>query len=218
MRRSVLPALALAVAVNLAATGCGAGDSDSDAAVPTPSPPPSSSAVAATGEAAPLLTDLEGQRNERGNVPRQLGEPAGVRASGVPGAPPVLAFTVEEIVVDPVCENEDKPVNGRFVALDMEIVTTPDLDPRVPTSFTEEQFRFIGPDGAPFEPEDSNAAKCLDPKVYVPNMRFPPGVEYRGWLVLDVPAGSGSVVYTPDGATGGWEWQFQGPPQPSAPD
>lgn len=208
MRRSVLPALALAVAVNLATTACGAGDSDSEVGAPTPTPPASSTAVAVSGEAAPLLGDVEAQRNERGNVPWQFGEPAGVRAAGVPGAPPVLTITVEQIVVDPECDSEEEPVHGRFVALDLTIATTPELDPRVPTSFTGEQFQVIGPDGVPFSSEESNASNCFEPEVYVPNMRFPPGVEYWGRLVLDVPFGSGAVVYTPDGATGGWEWQF----------
>ncbi|TKJ35171.1 hypothetical protein [Blastococcus sp. CCUG 61487] len=204
MRRSLLPALA-AIAVTVAA--CGSGE-DADAAAPTPTPPAEGTPAASTGEAAPLLSDLEAQRNERGNVPRQLGELAGVRPGGAPGAAPQAAIRVEQIVVDPECESEEVPVNGRFVALEMSVLTTPDLDPRVPMSFTEERFSVLAPDGTSITTEDSNASDCLDPEVFVPNMRFPAGVEYRGWLVLDVPVGSGTVVYSPPGATGGWEWQF----------
>ncbi|WP_155858745.1 hypothetical protein [Candidatus Blastococcus massiliensis] len=202
MRRSVLPAMALALGV--AVSGCGGG-SDRDAAVPTPTP-----LAGSTAGQEPPATDTPAEPvNERGNVVRQLGEAVVVHPADDPAAQPDLAFTVLEITVDPECDRtDDPPVNGHFVAIRMEVAASPDHDPRVLTSFTEEDFSILGPDGAVVEVEDSNGDLCMEPEVTVSNMRFPPGIEYSGWIVLDVPVTAGALVYAAGGPQPDSEWQF----------
>jgi hypothetical protein len=201
MRRSVLPALALAV--GLAVSGCGGGD-DEDAAAPTPTPPAGSTATGEPSAEAPELPV-----NERGNVVRQVGETVVLHGAEDPAAQPDVAFTVTEIVVDPPCERtDDLSLNGHFVGIHMTVTASPDYDPRVVTSLKVEHFGILGPDGAPIQVEDSNGDLCMEPEVTISNMRVPPGVEYTGWLVLDVPVTTGTLVYAARGTAPGSEWQF----------
>jgi hypothetical protein len=208
MRRSVLPALALALAL----TACGGGDSDDEAGAPTPTPPASSSGAAPVSSESPAPV----APNERGNVPGQLGVPITVIPAATSGeATPRMTMTIKQIAPDVVCDQDDDPaVNGHYVGLEIEIDTSPQYDPRGLTTFREYDFTVLGADGnpvtkgAPILPDESNAPFCLDPTVMLTNFRFPPGQEYTGWLVLDLTVNTGTLVYRPDGAATGWEWQF----------
>lgn len=192
----------MALAVALAVSGCGGGD-DEDAAAPIPTPPAD---APATSEAPPETPELP--RNERGNVVRQLGEEIVLVPAADPAAPPPVTFTVQEIAVDPACDTEDPPVSGHYVVLRMSVSASPDYDPRVVAGLSEDDFTVLGPDGAAVEIDDSNKFACKKPEETVSNMRFPPGAIYTGWIVLDVPVSSGTLVYEVGGSAAGSEWQF----------
>lgn len=202
MRRSVLPALALALTL----TACGfsdASDGDDAGADPTGSPA-SSSGAEPGGEAS------EAELNERGNVPTQIGEEAAIRPSSDPDEPPLLALSVREVVLDPVCDDEStvQPQNGHYLALRLRAETTAEFDPRVITPIAEYDFSVIGPDGSSYDPVTPEGRGCFGAPRQIQNMRIGPDQEYEGWMVLDVPVTSGSLVYAPGDGPTGWEWQF----------
>lgn len=204
MRRSVLPALSLALALS----GCGFSDSSDEDANGTGATPPSTSSPA-TGSG----TAAEVALNERGNVPLEIGEEAGIRPSATQDGPPALSLALDEVVVDSPCadaeDSDFTPANGHFVALRLRVTTTTEYDARVLTSFNDYDFQVVGPDGRDVGSTFSDDARgCFDPTRMLHHMRIGPGQEYVGWMVLDLPVTSGAVVYAPAGASNGWEWQF----------
>lgn len=202
--RRALPAVVLALAV----PACGGGDPEVAAGGSVVTLPPASTSPAAPStEAAPTT---EAARNERGNVPLEVGQAVAVPTSDAPGAPTALTFALEEFDLNPPCDSgrEQAPVTENFLAWRMRVVTTPDHDPRSLTIIQERDFSVLGPDGSPVEWIEGNAYLCLDQPTSLANARMAPGQEYTGWLVLDVPVSDGTLVYAPYGRSTGWEWAF----------
>ncbi|MGY1754586.1 hypothetical protein [Blastococcus sp. SYSU D01042] len=202
--RRVLPALALVLAV----TACGGGDPEIAAGGTVVTLPPASTSPAAPS--TPAAEAPEPERNERGNVPLEVGEAVAVPTSDAPGAPTALSFALEEFDLNPPCDSgrEQAPVTENFLAWRMRVVTTPDYDPRALTIIQERDFVVLGPDGAVVPFLEGNAYLCLDQPTSFANVRMAPGQEYSGWLVLDVPVRAGTLVYAPYGRSTGWEWAF----------
>jgi hypothetical protein len=201
MRRSVLPALALALTL----TACGFGDAtDGDATGAEPTGPSTSSPPAGSGTEEP-----DAELNERGNIPLELGEQAVIRPSVDPDEPPLLTLSVREVVVDPVCDDdsEEPPENGHYVALRLRAEASPEFDPRVITPIADYDFTVLTPDGSA-DPVTPAGRACFGPPRLIQNMRIGSGQEYEGWMVLDVPVTTGSLVYEPGQEANGWEWQF----------
>lgn len=199
MRRSVLPALLLALTL----TACGFGDADgeTDGSAPTSS---SSAAETDPGEEAPVL-------NERGNIPVAFGEEVTVRPSADPDQPPMLTLSVEDVIVDPVCDDDSdvEPENGHYIAFLLKATASDQFDPRVTTAIANYDFSVIGADGATFDPVTPAGRACYGPPRLIQNMRIGPSNEYEGWMVLDVPVTSGALVYSPGGdGPDQWEWDF----------
>ncbi|WP_143030345.1 hypothetical protein [Blastococcus aurantiacus] len=199
MRRSVLPALSLALVLS----ACGfsdAADGDADAS--------STAAPSTSSEAAP---GTEVELNERGNIAVEFGEEAAIRASSDPEAPPMLTLTIEELLVDPPCDDESEvpPENGHYLAFRMRAVASDDFDPRVASPIADYDFSVLGSDGTSFDPVSPAGRACFGPPRLIQNMRVGPGYEYEGWMVLDAPVESGALVYAPGGeGPNQWEWQF----------
>jgi len=198
MRRSVLPALSL----TLALTACGfsdASDGDGDATGPT------------SGTTAASETDgIEVELNERGNVPMEVGQEAAVRPSSGPDEPPSLTLTLEEVVVDAVCDDDSEvpPENGHYIAILLRATATEDFDARLVNPIADYDFTVIGEDGDTYPPVSEASRTCFGPPRQIQNMRIGPEYEYVGWMVLDVPVTSGTLVYEPGQVPYGWEWQF----------
>ena len=198
MRRSVLPALLLALTLSACGFSDVDGDADGSAAPSTSSPAPDSAP-------APEVA-----ANERGNIPVQVGDEIVVRPAAGPDEPPVLTLAVEEIVVDAVCDDpEAPPDNGHFIALRMVATASDAFDPRATTVIADYDMSVLGADGESFDPVTPAGRACLGEPPLIQNMRIGPGYEYEGWMVLDVPVTSGSLVYAPGGdGPQRWEWQF----------
>jgi hypothetical protein len=199
MRRSVLPALLL----TLALSACGFSDADGDAEGSDPTA--SSSSSPATGSTGAT----EVARNERGNIPARIGEEVAIRPSSDADEPPAVTLSIEEIVVDVVCDDdyEEPPENGHYIALRIQASATEGYDPRVTTPVSDYDFSVIGDDGETYDPVTESAQACIAAPRLIQNMRLAPGVDYEGWIVLDAPVTTGALVYEPEGATG-WEWAF----------
>ena len=105
-------------------------------------------------------------------------------------------------------ESEVEPENGHYIALRMVATASEEFDPRVTTPIADYDFRVLGDDGAEFDPATPAGWACYGAPRLIQNMRIGPGYEYDGWMVLDVPVTSGSLVYAPGDEPYGWEWQF----------
>lgn len=201
MRRSVLPAALMALSLS----ACGFSDAtDGDGGG-------SGSAGSTRSPAATSAPATEVALNARGNIPAQIGEPITVRPSTVPDAAPLLTLAVEEVDVDPVCDDDSDvpPDHGHYVALRMVATASDRFDPRVITAIADYDFSVIGADGATYDPVTPAGRDCFGPPRLVQNMRIGPGYEYEGWMVLDVPVTSGALVYAPGGqGPDRWEWEF----------
>lgn len=200
MRRSVLPALVLALTLS----ACGFSDADGDG---EGSAAPSTSSTAPE-ESAPAT---EVALNERGNIPVEFGEEITVRPAPGPDDPPLLTLTIEEVIVDPVCDDDSEvePDNGHYVAFRMVATASEEFDPKVTTPIADYDFSVLGPDDETFDPVTPAGRACYGPPRLIQNMRIGPGYDYEGWMVLDVPVTSGALVYAPGGdGPNQWEWQF----------
>jgi hypothetical protein len=198
MRRTVLPALVLALSL----TACGFSD-DGDGAEPT--------AASSSPAAEPDAPEPEVELNERGNIPVEFGEEVTIRPAAGADEPPMLALSVEEVVVDPPCDDDSEvePDNGHYVAFRLEATASDAFDPRVTTVIANYDFSVIGADGTVFDPVTPAGRACFGPPRLIQNMRIGPSNEYVGWMVLDVPVTSGALVYAPGGdGPDQWEWDF----------
>jgi hypothetical protein len=203
-RRGALPAVALALALSACS---GADAADEGGTVVTVSP--SAGSPAPTTPAAPAL-DAGAALNERGNIVKQVGEPAGIGRSADPGSPTVLTFTVEDLVINPECTSgfEQAPLTGNYLGIYLRVETTPDYDPKQLRTFSEYDFALLGPDGTPIPQVLENAQVCFGADDEMSARRLGPGEQYEGWVVLDMPVRAGTLIYQPAGEPNGWEWEF----------
>lgn len=203
-RAGALAAVALALAVSACS---GADAADEGGTVVTVSP--SAGSPAPTTTPAPAL-DAEAALNERGNIVKRIGEPAGIRRSADPTSPTVLTFTVEDLVINPPCDSgfEQAPLTGNYLGIFLRVETTADYDPKQLRSFSEYDFALLGPDGTPIPPALDNAQVCFGEEDEFSHRRMGPGEEYTGWVVLDMPVREGTLIYQPASEPNGWEWEF----------
>lgn len=147
-----------------------------------------------------LDPDLEGV------VHQQLGQWTGIHLEEEIAA----AFVIEDMVLLLDCPaSEAEPENDRFLALQIEVETSPDMEERglslLPMSAQDFGVRLR--DGAELEGLLGNAADCYPSDERLPEA-LGPGEEASGVVALDVPADVEAVLL--DGQqyslAGGWEW------------
>jgi len=181
----------------IALTSCSDGD-------PSNEPDALNLPLTSAAESSPEL-------NDRGNMPKYIGEEAHVLASTAADAAWVLTFNIDEIRVDPACDSgfPEPPANGHYIAISVRVATTPDYDPDTQyLGFTENDFRVIQPDGITVSDVTGKARSCLDPSHSIASAQIGPGQQYAGTVVIDAPVSTGALVYAPGGAPAGWEWDF----------
>lgn len=194
--------LAVGASLLLAAAGCGGGGStQAKSAGPLPSTP------APTSSSAPASPST----NAHGYLDKAIGQEAGIHdASGTI----VLRFTVDQITVDPACDQpyvKAQPQNGHLVALKIRASTATNMSTVQGFGFNPSDFGYIGPDGITHRNVSTGASySCLQQSEMLPSGPLGGGQQYVGSIVLDVPGTAGSIIYTPAmfGNNGGWEWKF----------
>lgn len=200
MSTMAIPKLVVSAAVALLLlAGCTApapdpSQSPAVAAVATPSPSPS-----------PVAT------SERGNPIKQVGEQAVL----VDGHGEVAArFTVTRIEAGFRCTGEgaERPANGQFVAVWMDVATTAvvdvdSADPGVVPYFNTADWQVIGPDGVTENDSVGHSIGCARDRDALP-AQLGSGEHAKGVVVLDVAARHGRLVLVQDFAGVGWEWGF----------
>ena len=144
------------------------------------------------------------------------GRPDAVQATGGTYA---LDFTVDAITPDPQpCAPSgysplDPPFNGHRLAVAITVETRPDynrsklsIDP-----FAGQNFHYVGPDGQVTQTlQRATSTTC---KVTELPSTLLPGSTYKGTVMLDVPATSGTLVLDANGGAvigtdNTFEWAF----------
>jgi hypothetical protein len=180
---------------------------------PTPGieagPPPSTSAAPAT----PTSSYGSAVRNERGNLPKAIGQPAGTFAPD--NTTITLDFRVDAIRQNQECAAEtysEDPINGQFLALDVYAKTTPAYkvgqdDPQLLAAGYS--WSVVTADGVRHT-VDTDAAWACSPASRKNLDNLTPSVTVTGTVYLDTPADltGGVVVLRSPASDGGWEWSI----------
>lgn len=203
----------LSVAALLLLSGCGSDATNAEAPEVDPAGPASSSDEANSAEAEATETaapaEPEGEKSERGNLIKAIGEGAGITWEGKE----VASFVVNSIAVDPGCTNEfaTEPENGHFVVLDVSLKTEPELAEAPSPSFGLAGIGWtaIAPNGTTSNADTFSGAAfmCLDDSEVLPSA-LGPGEQATGKIVLDVENPEGVLVHKPLFQDFGWEWSY----------
>lgn len=141
--------------------------------------------------------------NERGYIPKVLGQEA-----GLVGATPAgdSTFTIDRVNRDPQCSRYGwKPQSGHTLLLDIRVATGNDSEvaPMLASLLNPYSFTEIGDDGVT---RQSHTGNCTDYKKALAT-RFGVNQKYVGTIEIVVDRANGSLVLVnPSG--GGWEWRY----------
>jgi hypothetical protein len=159
--------------------------------------------------AAGTATKAEGEKSARGNLVKAVGQPAGL--TGKDGKP-VVNFTINSIAPVTCTEPYAQPAkNGQFIVLDVVAETTPDLANESFTHFdvSPSNFQFVGANGTTFNGMLSGQSYgCLPQAETFPMQGMGPAEKVAAKVVLDVPVGSGTLIFKPLFSTAGWEYTY----------
>ena len=148
--------------------------------------------------------------SSRGNIPKQIGEPATLTASSGGKA---LEFSVTGIEPNAQCTSSyaESPENEMFVRVDIEATTgtAEDMEELFysdSTMFNPYDWKFVDSSGRTANDIGSMATyMCLDTGQTLPT-DIGPGENVSGSLILDVTDSSGTLIYEPVYDSAGWEW------------
>jgi hypothetical protein len=217
--------VAVPIAVLFALTGCSANAPDAgpvgsdrsssatdapataQSAVPLPVETPTETA---TPTPEPTVTSVP--LNARGNRPKAIGELAWVTKTEDLSSPMVFSLVVTAITVDPPCTSgyADAPKNGHYVAIAIDLTTTPELATNEyfqSVSLSEYDIKVLSPDGVLENDSSGNAYSCLDSSETLSN-DVGPGQRAVGSIVVDTANTHGAIVVTFGGSPSGWEYSF----------
>lgn len=149
--------------------------------------------------------------SERGNPIKRVGEQAVL----LDGRGEVAArFTVTKIEPGFECTGEgaERPANGQFVGVWMDVTTTGVVDvdsddPGVVPYFNTADWQVVGGDGVTENDSVGNGLGCARDRDALP-AQLGAGEHVKGVVVLDVAARHGRLVLVQDFAGVGWEWEF----------
>jgi hypothetical protein len=159
----------------------------------------------------------DGSTTERGNIPKVVGQKAGILSAD--NQTRLVTFTVTRIVPDPTCLNQDAPAptHGHYVEVDLEVVTTADLgieDGDTSISFTPDNWFYYPPDHDGLIAGGLNAVGADDEcELTEPSLpdAIGPSQTVSGSVLLDVAPGSVYLAYAPGNGCGcglAWEWPY----------
>ena len=168
-----------------------------------PALPQATTETADTTQAPP-----ESATNERGFVPKKLGESACFGGIDATSCADGVTFSIDKIVVDPPCADYGQRT-GHTLVISMRVATGTDSEPIQLAGGVFNPFAFIviGRNGVT---QKADFGMCTDPSgspgTYGPNQKYAFKIE------LDVPVAHGTLALQPgmigDGGTGGWEWPY----------
>ena len=143
--------------------------------------------------------------NERGAIPKKLGEEAGWTDDSDDSK---VSFAIDKITVDSRCDEYGEKPKGHTVVLDIRITTgeAGDALDAIAATINPYSFQVIGSDGVSKPAEEG---LCKPESLTQLPTDYGPHQKYRGQIELDVPAKSGILVLamSMEDITG-WEWRF----------
>jgi hypothetical protein len=200
VRAIVVP---LALSVTVLVTAC--------STVIAGAPVPRDGAIPALPESAPETTTTTKPApltNERGFVPKELGENSCYGPADSANCGGGVTFSIDKIVVDPPCAEFGQRSRHTLV-LSLRVATGTDSASIQDAGvvFNPYSFLVIGKNGVS---QKAEFGICTDvtsnPVTYGPNQK------YAFQLELDVPVAHGTLALQPgivgEDGTGGWEWPF----------
>lgn len=202
--RTLIAALTGACAFSLA-TGCGTSEPENSGGTVGPTLP-----ATTTTATAPNTADAGAKVNDRGYIPKKLGEEAGLTPGQDRNDPGTVKFVVDKVEVDPSChEYGMKPENGHTLLLHMRVATGNNREYAEGSSgiFQATNFVEIGKDGIS---HPARYGECTDYAQRLPD-NFGMNQRYVGTVELVVPEASGTIVLALPGGmnnTSGWEWRY----------
>jgi hypothetical protein len=192
------------MSVALLMAGC------SGAVSSAPSAPIVAPVTAEATNTATSSATATGAKSARGNLIKSVGQGAGYTDEN---GKQVVTFTINKIAMDPVCTEQyaQAPQNGHFLALDVSVVTNPELATATGSgtfTMSPSEWKLIAPNGTTFNGFLSGSTfGCLPQTEQIPQS-IGPAENVTGTLLLDVPSTEGTLVFKPVYLGAGWEWKF----------
>ena len=195
--------LVLVTIASLALASCSAPPAPSGSAAANSTPPSSSAAAEATPSESPVR-----KTNDRGNVPKKLGEVAAIGGDTVEAS--AVRFKVIEVKPFKCTYGVDVPGNGQMMAVTLAIETGKDLVgqmKRKQISFNASGWQGYTADGTRLNTMSSNLVyNCAtDRSVLLPDVG--PAEKATGIVLLDAPKWPKSISFSFPQQEGGWEWE-----------
>lgn len=203
MRTITVAAASLALVLTLSA--CTSTPPADTGKIPDTQPAASSTPTpsAATGEFGDVV------KSSRGNLVKTTGQLAGTSGMGTDVV--TSRFAVTDIVLDRPCSDEysNAPANGHYLAIHLNIETTPELadEAFAWVSFSQYDWQAYDAEGKRLNDSNGNAWSCLGSSERLPS-QIGPGQSVSGWIVLDVASPTGVIALTMAGSPVGWEWSY----------
>ncbi|MFT3968740.1 MAG: hypothetical protein QM695_00290 [Micropruina sp.] len=200
-----VPTLTLLAAVTL--VGCSA---PSPAATPSPSPSQSTPSAQGTPSATPTPTATEPEVSERGHIVKEIGEWAGMRDGNGDVA---ARFRVTKIDPNFRCTSgySEKPQNGHYVGVWMEIKTTAAIDfgggDGAAPYFNTTDWEATNSAGVTENDAEGNGYSCARESDALPS-QLGPRKSAKGVVVLDIKTEKGYLALVQDYMDYGWEWKL----------
>jgi len=114
----------------------------------------------------------------------------------------LASAAITAIEVDPDCSDAERytstlptPENGHFIAVQMDVATTADYDANLFSYPTGHDFTITGPDGYTVGQTYADDLCIADRDSFGTPMVA--SSKYRGWILLDAPAATGTLTFRP---------------------
>lgn len=175
-----------------------------------PAPPVVVSPPAFATPAPPLPPNVENvygsqTANERGNLVKEIGQPAGIQS---PDGSVMLDFALTGVreVTCPTARQGYPSENGRFLAVSIAANTHDDPENMLKSVSFSYSWEHVNPEAVSVQADTPAAGVCAS-DIADPTSTLRPNRKYTTEVVLDVPKGEGALVWT-QGANVGWEWKL----------
>lgn len=203
---TTLSTVALVAALGFSLTACGGSAQSSG--------PTSPSVEAITPAASATPTAAESKRSPRGNLIKEIGQPAGM--FNPENEKQTVNFTFNSITVDAPCTGSypSPAENGHLTVVDVTAETTEELGlAKLSSSHFDVSpagFTFIGANGTTFNGSlgTMGSFSCLADAEEFPMNGMGPAEKVRGKVVLDLPEKTGTLVFKDLYGQAGWEYKF----------
>ena len=166
-----------------------------------------------SGPLSSLAPTANADTSTRGNLVKAFDERAGFGCEGGGGFPCEIEFVVGAPVPATECSTTQyQPEFGSILAFPIRVQILPGVNvAQYFSMFTPDSFSAVLESGLTIPEITSPAAwVCAESNNSIP-AQLSPASTYEGFMVLDVPADSTTIVFQPlvlDPGQGGWEWSL----------